>query len=111
MELADLNKAGILFYDVHALVANKTIGTAKNGKEFANITLKAGSATVRGIKWSYNAAKYDELLTTGTIFFPDVNSSSNIVRLSLAYSFIRTSALATLTSSLVTIDKLNGEMP
>ena len=85
MELSDLNKAGILFYDVHALVANKTIGTAKNGKEFANIPLKAGSATVRGIKWSYNAEKYDELLTTGTVV--KVSGKSEMYNNDISFTF------------------------
>jgi 3'-5' exoribonuclease len=67
MELSEINKPNILFYDVHALVTGKSISTAKTGSAFATINLRDGSTSLKGMKWSYKAEKYDELLTLGSV--------------------------------------------
>ena len=67
MNLADINKPNIMFYDVHAIVTQKSINKTKTGSDFAAITIQDGSISVKGNKWSYNSDKYDELLTIGSV--------------------------------------------
>ena len=66
MELADV-KSGMVFSDLHALVAHKTTGTTKAGQAYADITLRAGSVTLKCKKWSYKPEKYDEIITPGKV--------------------------------------------
>ena len=67
MNLSEINKPNIMFYDVHAVVLQKTINKTKTGSDFALVTLQDGNISIKGNKWSYNADKYDELLTTGSV--------------------------------------------
>lgn len=64
MELSEI-KSGTLFYDIHAVVDQKSTNTTKTGKLYADITLKAGNCSLKCKKWSYNAEKYDGLLAPG----------------------------------------------
>jgi len=66
MDLADI-RAGMLFSDVHALVVQKTTGVSKTGSPYADITLRAGSSTVKCKKWTYNAEKYDHIAVAGKV--------------------------------------------
>lgn len=66
MELSEI-KAGRDFVDVHALVGHKSTATTKTGKAYADITLKDGGTSLKCKKWSYNAEKYDEMLTPGKV--------------------------------------------
>lgn len=66
MDLADI-KAGLAFIDVHALVIQKSTGTTKTGKIYADVTLRDGNFTLKCKKWSYNAEKYDEILASGKV--------------------------------------------
>jgi len=67
MYLSDINKPNIMFYDVHAIVTQKAINKTKTGSDFAAITIQDGNTSIKGNKWSYNADKYDELLTIGSV--------------------------------------------
>jgi len=64
MELSEI-KAGTLFYDIHALVESKSTNTTKTGKLYADVTLKDGKCALKCKKWSYNADKYDGILSPG----------------------------------------------
>jgi 3'-5' exoribonuclease len=75
MLLADIKENNQLFANVHALIIKRSNKVTKTEKPFVELLLQHDQLTMKAIKWSYNAEKYDSICVEGNVVKIDGKSN------------------------------------